>query len=172
MARKPAAFLDRDGVLNEDRKYVARIEDFVWLPGARQAVKYLNGAGYYVFIVSNQSGIARGYYTEDDAIRLFEHMRAELREIGAYIDDYRISPSHPEGTIERYRKTSDWRKPGPGMILDLMKHWDIDKERSFLLGDKETDIAAARAAGVAGYLYTGGDVQKFVRSIVEKNLRR
>ena len=77
-AKRPAVFLDRDGVLNEDREYVHRAEDFSWMPGAIDAVKYLNTRGYYVFVVSNQSGVARGYYSEDDVHRLFDHVRAEL----------------------------------------------------------------------------------------------
>lgn len=166
-ARRPAAFLDRDGVLNVDHGYVFRIEDFEWLPGAVEAVEWLNSRGYYVFVVSNQGGVALGRYTEDDVRRLFDHMRRELSARGARLDDYRYCPEHPLGEIARYRKVSDWRKPGPGMILDLMKHWPIDAGRSFLLGDKPTDITAAEAAGIAGHLYTGGNVRDVVRGIVE-----
>ena len=166
-ARRPAAFLDRDGVLNVDHGYVYRIEDFEWLPGAVEAIEWLNGRGYYVFVVSNQGGVALGRYTEEDVLRLFDHMRRELAARGARLDDYRYSPEHPNAQIERYRVVTDWRKPGPGMILDLMSHWPIDAPRSFLLGDKPSDLAAAEAAGIAGHLYTGGDVCDIVRRIVE-----
>jgi len=164
--RRPAAFLDRDGVLNVDRGYVYRVEDFEWLPGAIEAVKWLNARGYYVFVVSNQGAVAFGRYTEDDVLHLFAHMQRELAAQGAKLDDYRYCPDHPDGEIARYRKASDWRKPGPGMILDLMRHWEVDAARSFLLGNKPTDIAAAQAAGIAGHLYTGSNVRDAVQAIV------
>jgi D-glycero-D-manno-heptose 1,7-bisphosphate phosphatase len=161
--KRPAVFFDRDGVLNEDRAYVHRPDDFVWLPGAIEAVKYLNDRGTYVFVVTNQSGVARGFYTEEDVRRLFEHIRAELARHSAWIDDYRYCPFHTEGKVERYRKASDWRKPAPGMILDLMKHWDIDRDRSFLVGDQAIDMQAAQAAGITGLQFQGGNLLDFVR---------
>lgn len=161
--RRPAAFLDRDGVLNVDHGYVARREDFQWIDGAIAAVKLLNEAGYYVFVVTNQSGIARGLYTEEQMHALHDFMNREFAVAGARIDDWRYCPFHPEGEIERYRRVSDWRKPGPGMILDLMANWPVVREQSVVIGDKDRDMEAANAAGVRGLLFSGGNLEDFVR---------
>jgi D-glycero-D-manno-heptose 1,7-bisphosphate phosphatase len=161
--QRAAVFLDRDGVLNIDRGYVARREHFAWVDGAKEAVKALNEAGYLVFVATNQSGIARGLYTEEDMHALHKHMNEELSSVGAHIDDLRYCPYHPEGEVERYRRMSDWRKPGAGMILDLLAHWPVDRPRSVFIGDKERDMEAARAAGIRGILFTGGNLEAFVR---------
>jgi D-glycero-D-manno-heptose 1,7-bisphosphate phosphatase len=163
--RRPAAFLDRDGVIHEDRGYVIDPRDIHWMPGAIDAIRYLNEAGYYVFVVTNQSGIARGLYSEGDVVALFDFLRSEMAAQGARFDDYRYCPYHPEGTVARYRLESDWRKPAPGMLIDLMKHWPVDIAGSFLVGDRDSDIAAATAAGLPGHLYAGGDLLEFVRRI-------
>ncbi len=164
--RRPAVFLDRDGVLNVDTGYVHAAEDFTWIEGAREAIKLFNDLGYYVFLVTNQAGVARGYYEEEAIHVLHAFVQAELREIGAELDDWRYCPFHPEGTVERYRGSHAWRKPEPGMILDLMANWPVDTAHSFLIGDNPTDIAAAKAAGIAGHLFPGGDLLAFSRAIL------
>ena len=161
-----AVFLDRDGVINVDRGYVSSSADFQWIPGAIAAIKALGEAGYYVFIATNQSGIARGLYSEREMHKLHDYVAQKLAAKGARIDDWRHSPFHPEGTVIAYKRTSDWRKPRPGMILDLMQAWPVDRARSVLIGDKESDMRAAAAARVRGLRFSGGNLLAFVRARV------
>lgn len=158
---RPALFLDRDGVINVDKGYVSQIKDFEWVDGAKETIATFKAHGWLVFIVTNQSGIARGYYTEDDMHTLHDWMTVQLDRAGAFIDRIYYCPHHQEGEIARYRKDSFDRKPKPGMLLQAMAEFPVKREASFLIGDKETDIEAARAAGIAGFLFKGGNLKTF-----------
>lgn len=163
---KPAVFLDRDGVLNVDKGYVHRSEDFVWVEGAPEAVKWLNDRGYLVIVVTNQAGIARGYYTEEKFLYFMDWMNGELRRRGAHIDAFYYCPHHPTEGIEPYRRECRCRKPAPGLLEQALEDWPVDLERSFLIGDKESDLLAAQAAGIRGLLFTGRNIFKFIRGLV------
>jgi D,D-heptose 1,7-bisphosphate phosphatase len=163
--RRPAAFLDRDGVLNVDHGYVHRPDQITWIPGAKEAVKKLNDLGYFVFVITNQAGVARGYYSEDDVRALHNWMAEALQPAGAHVDCFEYCPYHPQGTVERYRGASPRRKPAPGMLLDCLANWPVRKDRSFMIGDKEIDLEAAAAAGVAGHLFPGGDLLAFLNAL-------
>jgi D-glycero-D-manno-heptose 1,7-bisphosphate phosphatase len=158
---RPALFLDRDGVINVDKGYVSRIEDFEWVDGAAETIAAFNRRGWYVFVVTNQSGIARNYYTEADMQTLHDWMQAELAKTGAHIDQIYYCPYHAEGENPAYRKNSFDRKPKPGMLLRAMSDFPVKREFSFMIGDKDADMEAARAAGVAGFLFTGGNLSTF-----------
>jgi len=171
IVKRPAAFLDRDGVLNEDTGYVHRADQVRWIPGAHKAIRWLNDAGYLVFLVTNQAGVARGIYEEEQVHGLHEWMGRELREHGAHIDGIEYCPYHPDGAVERYRRASDFRKPGPGMINKLLTDWPVDVARSFLIGDQESDLRAAEAAGIRGHLFAGGNLYDFVTTLAAPRRR-
>jgi D-glycero-D-manno-heptose 1,7-bisphosphate phosphatase len=160
---RPALFLDRDGVLNEDRGYVSRWEDFRWISGAKAVVAAFNRAGWLVIVVTNQSGVGRGFYTEEAMHALHARMREELAEVGGHIDAFYYAPQHPQAPLEAYRHPDPPdRKPNPGMILRALGEWPIDKAASVMVGDKPSDLEAALRAGIRGVLFSGGDLAEFL----------
>ena len=166
---RPCAFLDRDGVLNVDQGYTHKPEDLRWTPGAPEAVRLLNEAGHYVVVVTNQAGVARGLFGENDVHRFHAEMGNQLAAHGAHIDAFYVCPFHEDAVVERYRVTNHQdRKPNPGMLLRASSDWQIDMQRSFLIGDRDTDTAAAAAAGIPGHLYSGGRLDDLVASILAK----
>lgn len=143
-----ALFLDRDGVINVDHAYVYRQEEFEFIDGIFELVRRARGAGYRVFVITNQAGIARGYYSEDDFHRLTAWMQDVFAVEGAPIDQVYYCPYHAEHGLGRYKIDSPLRKPRPGMILQAADEHGIDLARSLLVGDMATDIQAGEAAGV------------------------
>ncbi len=147
MSRK-AAFIDRDGVLNEERAFVHRGEDFEFVPGAVEALVALKQAGFALVVVTNQSGIARGLYPESDYHALTAHMRERLRSAGVELDAVEYCPHLPDAPLERYRVECECRKPRPGMLRKAIAALDLDPGASFLVGDRLSDVEAGRAAGI------------------------
>ena len=157
----PAIFFDRDGVLNLDNGYVYRKEDFIWVQGAKDALRLTASKHYLSIVITNQSGIARGYYSIADMQKLHEWIQSEVYKYGGCIDDIYYCPFHDEGIVGQY-VISDHpdRKPNPGMILRAACDYNIDLRRSLMIGDKPTDIEAARRAGVESLLFSGGDLHE------------
>lgn len=153
---KKAVFLDRDGTINEEREYLSRIEDFSLIKGAAEAISLLGNAGYLIVVVTNQSGIGRGYYSEEDLEIINHHMRSELEKWGAKVDASYFCPHHPSHGLGKYKAECDCRKPLPGMLLQAAADLGIDFASSWMVGDKKTDIDAGIAAGCRSILVKTG----------------
>jgi D-glycero-D-manno-heptose 1,7-bisphosphate phosphatase len=149
----PAIFLDRDGTINIEKNYLYRIEDWEWIPGAIKAIKLINEMGFLAIVVTNQAGIARGYYTDSDVEFLHIQVNEILNAHGARIDAYYYCPHHPEFGDNR---SCDCRKPAPGLLQKAKKDFDINLSDSYLVGDKITDIEAAEKSGVQPVLVETG----------------
>lgn len=143
-----ALILDRDGVVNIDRDYVHKIDDFEFIDGVFELCRMAAGQGYLVIIITNQSGIGRGYYTEDDFHRLTDWMKARFEEEGVTVAQVYFCPYHPVHGIGKYKQDSYDRKPNPGMIIRAAQDFDLDLSNCILVGDRESDMKAAQTAGV------------------------
>ena len=145
----PAVFLDRDGVINVDVGYLYRPEEFRFIEGSAEALRIMKQKGWKLVMVTNQSGIARGFYTEQQYLVLDRYMRDQLSGMGAALDGSYYCPHHPEFGPDKYRKVCSCRKPKPGMLLKAAEDLDIDLGRSYMVGDRYSDLLAGRNAGVA-----------------------
>lgn len=164
---RPALFLDRDGVINEDKGYVGRSEDFVFMPGIFDFLRDAQNKGYRLIVVTNQSGVGRKYYSAQDFTDLMYWMIAQLKKERICIDGYYGCYCHEVAEEEEYRRGSYYRKPNPGMILDASIQHRIDLTRSIMIGDKKNDMLAAAAAGISTRLWltdneVGGEIGTIV----------
>ena len=164
-----AIFFDRDGVLNVDVIDLHELEKFQWIDGAVDAIKLCNERGFLVVVITNQSGIARGIFTEDDVKKIHSHMQTELEKVGAHIDAFYYCPHHPNGTVEPYAQVCDCRKPKPGLILRACKEMNIDPAKSVMIGDKPRDIESGKNAGVtSSILFEGGNLYDAIKKFLDK----
>lgn len=149
-------FLDRDGTINEEVNYLHRPEDLVILPGVPEAIRRLREAGFRIVVVTNQAGIARGYYTVEEMNELHGFLNRQLKKDGAWIDRFYYCPHHPVYGIGIYKRPCRCRKPQPGMFEMAEQEFEIDKTRSYMIGDKKIDIEAGHNFGIAGILVGTG----------------
>lgn len=172
--KKPAVFLDRDGTINEQMGYINHISRFVLLPGTAEAIRLLNMHQYLVIIISNQSGVARGYFPKELVDQTHAHMRALLATDDAHIDGIFFCPHYPKGIVPEYSVACDCRKPGTGLIQKACERFDIDMENSYVVGDRCVDIELAHRSNVKGILvktgYGIGDMEYVLPRIHHKPL--
>lgn len=162
-----AVFLDRDGVLNIDHGYVHDPAKLEWIDGAREAVAAMTAAGLKVLVVTNQSGIGRGYFDELALDRFHAAMQEQLAAMGGRIDAFYHCPFHELAVIEEYRVADHPdRKPNPGMVLRGLADWNLEPREAVIIGDRHIDVEAGSRAGLAGYLFKGGDLRAFVGQVL------
>jgi len=156
-----AAFLDRDGVINKDTGYLNNIEDFKWIEGAIEALKILKENNFLIIIISNQSGVARGYFSERDVHNLHKWINLQLSEHKIKIDDFFFATEHPETEISKTR-----RKPSPRMIEEAIEKYKLNRDDCFMIGDKDIDVLAAKNAKIRGFLFEGGNLSYKIKKIL------
>ena len=148
--------VDRDGTINVDKGHVFRIDDFEYIAGSLEALKQLSARHIRIYILTNQAGIAKGLYSENDFRLLTEKMLTDMREYGIDIADVLYCPHHPEGTIEAYTRVCECRKPGTGLLRQVLMNESVGPESMVLIGDKNSDIEAGRALDIRTYLVETG----------------
>ncbi len=164
---KPCFFLDRDGVINQDLGYVYRKQDFLWKKNIFKAIKIINDNNHRVIIISNQAGIGKGYYSENDFNNLNKWMLNQFYKKGCFIDDVYYCPYHPDAIIKKFKKNSNLRKPKNGMILKALREWEIIKSKSILIGDQQSDILCGKKSNIKSY-FVKNDIFKQIKSLVRK----
>ncbi len=164
---KPAAFLDRDGVINYDSGYIHRIRDFKFRPGVLSGLKFLKNNNYYIFIVTNQSGIGRGIYNENQFYKLHNNLKEKLQKNDIFFDDINFCPYHPDAKIKKYRKVTDLRKPGNLMVKQIKYRWHTKAKKSFMIGDQVSDKICANRSKLY-FEYAKENFYDQVKSIIKK----
>lgn len=168
MAEIKLCLLDRDGVLNVDKAYLYKPEAVEWVADSLKTIAWLNRKGIKVAVVTNQSGVARGYFSESDVIKLHAWMQEEVQKAGGIISAFYYCPHLPGAPVKEYDRDCNCRKPKPGMILQALHDFGVRPENAFMAGDSPRDVEAAEAAGVRGYLYSGGSLLEFVQGILRE----
>ena len=168
MKKKPAAFLDRDGVINYDFGYICDFKQFKFRPGVLKGLQHLRKQNFRIFIVTNQSGIARGLFTENDLKLFHSKMKKKLSIRKIKIDEIKYSPYHPKGIIKKFSKNHKSRKPGNLMIKQLFKKWPIDIKKSFMIGDRISDKKCAERSKLY-FEYAKKNFYSQVKAIIKKN---
>ena len=162
---KKAVFLDRDGTINVEKHYLHKIEEFEFIPGALEALRLLQDAGYLLLILTNQSGIARGYYSEDEFLQLNAWMQKEFYKYGVTVTKVYYCPHLPDAKIERYRKRCTCRKPSLGMFIQAAKEYNIDWKASFSVGDRLRDCMVCMKMGCQGYLIAENEKKEILEEV-------
>ena len=163
------AFFDRDGVLNSskiNKGYIGKIKDFKWLPGAKKTLKYIKNKKFKIVIVTNQSGVARAYFSINYVIKINKHILSEMKKINVKIDAIYFCPYHKDGIVKKYKKKSPLRKPNNGMFKLAQKRWNIDKKNSFMIGDQKTDMIFAKKSQIKGFLFKEKNLFKFIKKLI------
>ena len=161
------AFLDRDGVINQDKGYISKISDFKIYPGVGKAISLLNKKNYLVIIITNQSGIGRGLIKIKELKNIHNHLRKKIKKYGGKIDDIFYCPFHPEFGKGKYKKKSNDRKPGDGMIKKAIKKWKINTKTSFMIGDKISDKQAAKKAKIKFFYKKEKNLNTQIKNILK-----
>jgi D-glycero-D-manno-heptose 1,7-bisphosphate phosphatase len=164
--KKPAVFIDRDGTINEQMGYVNHPSRFVLLPGVPEAFRILNQAGFLAIILSNQSGVARGYFPIELIYDIHSMMTQSIGKQGGRIDGIYFCPHYPKGSVQEYSVECDCRKPGTGLVKQACENFEIDLSRSYMIGDHYTDMELAERANIKGILVRTG----YGAGVIEYNL--
>lgn len=167
--RRGAVFLDRDQTLNIDHGSTYLVDDFAWMPGAPDALALFHRHGIACFIVTNQGGIGRGFYTIAQMQAFNDHLVAQTIRAGGHIQDIAHCPHHPEAPTPAMQTPCACRKPAPGMLLGLAATWNIDLAASVMIGDRDSDVAAGRAAGCHAYLFDGSDLSRLAQQVIDRH---